>query len=604
MDVRSNHLLPLLLLSVILLSIVPPHVKAIPTWCKPSQDTYSYGQNVVIQFNATPDPGLSYYFMIYKPDGSEGQLQIGIITNSYNSEDIGEAGPPPGQRQVELWYHLLIGSGGNVKVATCSYNVQGPTYQPPPPQTSTVYLYSLPDSFRGQDPSTLTGSDLGASISVSYVSNGQPQSTIEPTRFTVQADVGSQITFSVASSPSGWQSNCMWDHYGYGQSSSCTLSIQVQGNDEIVAFFTPSFTCPAYHPQIANVVSGNTFDEIFSNLLKEISPVPMPLADDWVRLVPQPSSIPISHVQLTVSETDGKNLADLSSNPYPVPLQSDGTYYAAFGVQSSEDRDPEVIAWSLANLAATVAEAAGYEPAQILEKLLEALGVALEPPPDVTLTYTMTVVYSNGTPCSYGPYTLPTYNTGVKDNAYAIVDYVLSFGWLFVLHSNADLFATDSSGRREGAVYVNDVYSHDVNEIPNAIYSGHGTTPQTLLLPNGEYTLQVFGTGDGSYVLKAGVSADGIVQSYSGTTSVGSTDTYSLSGTSISHVAPTMYYWYGLAATAVVAVGSIAAAWKSRSRRGRRSSTVSRFCLECGRPLRPGAKYCLHDGTPVRKRVS
>jgi hypothetical protein len=37
-------------------------------------------------------------------------------------------------------------------------------------------------------------------------------------------------------------------------------------------------------------------------------------------------------------------------------------------------------------------------------------------------------------------------------------------------------------------------------------------------------------------------------------------------------------------------------------KRSRRKS--ARFCLQCGRPLRPGAKYCTHDGTPVRKRVA
>jgi len=28
-------------------------------------------------------------------------------------------------------------------------------------------------------------------------------------------------------------------------------------------------------------------------------------------------------------------------------------------------------------------------------------------------------------------------------------------------------------------------------------------------------------------------------------------------------------------------------------------STASLYCSECGRPLRPGARFCLHDGTPV-----
>jgi hypothetical protein len=55
----------------------------------------------------------------------------------------------------------------------------------------------------------------------------------------LEADVGSEISFSVASSPSGWTFSDTWDHYGYNQHpNTSTLTIELpSGTQKIASFF-------------------------------------------------------------------------------------------------------------------------------------------------------------------------------------------------------------------------------------------------------------------------------------------------------------------------------------------------------------------------------
>jgi hypothetical protein len=106
--------------------------------------------------------------------------------------------------------------------------------------TRTVRVYSLPLSYLGQDPESLKSSDLDASIRVNYFYNGQSQSVTSNTFFDVTADVGSTITFTVVSTPSGYTFANKWDHYGFSQHDGATLSIQVvsgSGVDKVAAFY-------------------------------------------------------------------------------------------------------------------------------------------------------------------------------------------------------------------------------------------------------------------------------------------------------------------------------------------------------------------------------
>jgi len=72
--------------------------------------------------------------------------------------------------------------------------------------------------------------------------------------------------------------------------------------------------------------------------------------------------------------------------------------------------------------------------------------------------------------------------------------------WI-VLNSPADLYVTDPLGRHIGA----DPVTHDpVNEIPDATYSGPGTEPQEIVIPDpvrGTYLIDVLGTATGAYTL-------------------------------------------------------------------------------------------------------
>lgn len=52
----------------------------------------------------------------------------------------------------------------------------------------------------------------------------------------------------------------------------------------------------------------------------------------------------------------------------------------------------------------------------------------------------------------------------------------------------------------------------------------------------------------------------------------------------------------GLIFALTLSLGALRGSESDQARRTRKA-----YCLECGRPLRPGAKYCLYDGTPTRR---
>jgi N-acetylneuraminic acid mutarotase len=105
--------------------------------------------------------------------------------------------------------------------------------------TSRLRVYSLPYSYLGRDPASLASFDLHAVVSVDYVLNGQVGDMTETTPFWLEADIGSEISFTVVSVPSGWEFLCIWDHYGYAQHANvCILTIKVvPGIERIAAFF-------------------------------------------------------------------------------------------------------------------------------------------------------------------------------------------------------------------------------------------------------------------------------------------------------------------------------------------------------------------------------
>lgn len=108
---------------------------------------------------------------------------------------------------------------------------------------NNVQVWAFPISFLGQDPTTQIPIqyDVHATIAATYCQDGKSQQQNYVTPFSLWADPGTPITLNVLS-PSGFA--CTWDHYGYQQHQTCTLTIQVGQDDKIVAFF--QLRLPAY----------------------------------------------------------------------------------------------------------------------------------------------------------------------------------------------------------------------------------------------------------------------------------------------------------------------------------------------------------------------
>jgi hypothetical protein len=155
------------------------------------------------------------------------------------------------------------GDSRSFNVGTSDKHVSA-SFNPVSPETSMVYVYALPLSLLGQDPSGLTGSDIHAPILVNYVLNGEPKSTTDHTPFRLDADVSSEISFSVAAHPSGWEFSHTWDHYGHNQYRQVTdLEIRVpSGTQKITAFFVgqqPVFDFDVFiDPPSQSVKQGDT----------------------------------------------------------------------------------------------------------------------------------------------------------------------------------------------------------------------------------------------------------------------------------------------------------------------------------------------------------
>jgi hypothetical protein len=97
-------------------------------------------------------------------------------------------------------------------------------------------------------------------------------------------------------------------------------------------------------------------------------------------------------------------------------------------------------------------------------------------------------------------------------------------------HSPADFYVTDPQGRHVG---VDPQTGATVNEIPGVFFSGAGTEPEFISIPDmdGSWQVQLIGTGTGSYTFTADtVDPNGAVEtSTAGNTSIGHIDSYNLS---------------------------------------------------------------------------
>ena len=71
-------------------------------------------------------------------------------------------------------------------------------------------------------------------------------------------------------------------------------------------------------------------------------------------------------------------------------------------------------------------------------------------------------------------------------------------------YSPVDLLVTSPSGKIVGAYYEDGNYAYEISEISSALYTGHETEPEMIIIispEEGNYTTDVYGTGDGKYNL-------------------------------------------------------------------------------------------------------
>jgi hypothetical protein len=103
---------------------------------------------------------------------------------------------------------------------------------------------------------------------------------------------------------------------------------------------------------------------------------------------------------------------------------------------------------------------------------------------------------------------------------------------MFMAESPVDLLVTSPTSLSVG--YDSETQTV-VNEIEGAMYSGPGTEPQLIVIPNpmqGNYSIETFGTGDGDFTITVESVAPSIpdinVTSWTGTTSQGKLDTFGI----------------------------------------------------------------------------
>jgi hypothetical protein len=115
-------------------------------------------------------------------------------------------------------------------------------------------------------------------------------------------------------------------------------------------------------------------------------------------------------------------------------------------------------------------------------------------------------------------------NDGQSDSNVATVNITKTPVLQIIGQSPINILATDPNGLRVGY----DPVLGPLNEIPRAIYSGQGTEPQEILIPNpvsGAYMIDTFGTGTGSFTIAfKSFSLDGLLvdgETWTGTTKPG-----------------------------------------------------------------------------------
>ncbi len=455
----------------------------------------------------------------------------------------------------------------------------------PTTTSSSVNVYALPIDFLGQDPASAVGSDLHASISVSYVLNGQSQSTTQITPFQVNADSGSQISFSVVSSPPGWNFACNWVQYGVQQQSTCDLSIQVVSPAEKIAAFFQQTTTTTSSSTTSSTTSSTSSTTTTSSTtilptLLQVGITAKPLSGPSPLPVSFTSSVTGGIVPYYYNWDFGDGTSSSDANPTHVFTAAE-TYNVKLLVTDS-NRPTSNAALASVTIAVSAGTGPGWEitkagnagtafaeidlriyPSSVnnLKKLTNLLpydaytllsqvnDYANDPNqqlknPLYKLAYdVLNGVVESATGISpdqakeiylwMGAYSLfAAANLGVGLNADGSMNFVWHPTVVIIIMSHTDVFLTDSLGRHVGSDYQNGVFVRDINEIPGAFYSGHDTIPTALIVPPDTVisSLSVIGVSSGSYHLVAvGSGSQGVFMSqYDGSVSQNQVDNFNL----------------------------------------------------------------------------
>jgi len=126
--------------------------------CWTGKANYKIGEIVVIFVQIAPEgEGHQYCLRIYRPDGSTIEADLGILPAGIMRGELGQAGPPGGQRKIELWgqfeqwylkaycFYNVIGGPADLIVYRCWVSPANPK------QEDAVTLYATIANIGGSD---------------------------------------------------------------------------------------------------------------------------------------------------------------------------------------------------------------------------------------------------------------------------------------------------------------------------------------------------------------------------------------------------------------------------------------------------------------------
>jgi len=491
--------------------------------CWPSKSDYEIGETVII-FTKTPAAKLpmAMYLLVLKPDGSSVRVDLGTVQRETQPFGIGQAGPPLGQRTVELWGRY---EGQWYLKAYCFYSV---IYVPPfdfslsvEPSSQTikqgesatfrVRVASLTDPV--QTPvQTVRLSLSGYHETMRY--DFDPSSGLgpHPQGGTITAFTSTLTITTSTSTPIGTYALTITGSDGRTRSASVTISVQRSS--------------PKVTVRCANVVSGGLPQRILREgllkpLLEFLGQEKFPLLVNDIYITMKDTTRDIESVTLV--------LWNNSTAEVFVPLEikasrhQEGVYYtrvAGTSLLSQKDRERAVVllVFNLISFGVTskVTDPKVRQTVQNILYCLERKGSgtkALERAinPNIYLGR-IDIRYADGqvfqappsivTPLL--PLRLETFVDGLKREFEGpqietlineLIEKLRGQVKAFLGCSTADLLVKTPSGKKIGTQS-----GREVNEVTGAYYDAK-TSLVLVPVEEGTYTIQLYGRSSGSYDL-------------------------------------------------------------------------------------------------------